>query len=322
MLKRSSIVSVVAGIAGLTSVILFGCSSPTKPNLAEPTLRAPANNSSFQPDTLTLFWNAVDGATSYSIQVSTASDFSPLGINATSPSPSFAITTPLVNNTTYYWRVNASIGGSRTSPWSASYSFTVAVASPSMTNPGKGSMWVPDNVTLTWDEASLGATMFYLQLSTESAFSSPAIDDSTDSASFPITTPLLDSTTYYVHFKASTPQGMSDWSPVDSFTTWPPIEIPALTSPADGATIAATDLLTWSGPVTFFPTTYHVQVSTMSDFSSGIVLDVESISSPQSQSISTLGSGTYYWRVSATVNFLYSYMRTGAWSPTQSFILP
>ena len=72
-------------------------------------------------------WNASAGATSYGLQVSANSNFSPLvvdqsGITGTSYSAS-----GLANNTVYYWHVNATNAGS-TSSYSSTWSFTTTAA--------------------------------------------------------------------------------------------------------------------------------------------------------------------------------------------------
>ena len=72
----------------------------------------------------TLSWNTSVTATSYQVQVSTVSNFASTvfdqsGITATSAS----VTPALLNNTQYYWRVNATNAGG-TSAWSTVWSFT------------------------------------------------------------------------------------------------------------------------------------------------------------------------------------------------------
>jgi hypothetical protein len=316
MLKRSSIVSVAAG---LICLMMFGCSSPTKPEpLAKPTLRTPSQGATFQPDTLTLIWNPSEEATSYSVQVSTNSGFSAFTINASSSSPSFAVTSTLANNTTYYWRVSASVGGQRTSAWSEIFSFTTGVAAPAITNPQDGATLVPDTLTLTWDDPLPGATMHYVQLSTDNTFSATPIDDSSLTPNFAITSPLTDSTTYYWHVKVSIPQGASDWSATSSFTTWEAVPLPTLLTPADGGSgvSLADSLLTWSYS-SVWPASYHVQVASSSDFSD-VVFD--STGSSLSVALSSLSTASlYYWRVSVTINFLFYIYRTSDWSATWSF---
>jgi hypothetical protein len=316
MLKCSSIVSITAGLACL---MIFGCSKEEAP-LAAPMLLHPADGTSFIADTTTLSWNDTTGAASYAVQVSTDHTFSTFTVNTSTSTQYFAITPPLVNNTTYYWRVSSTkaqlsaTNAQRTSAWSSIFSFTTGVPAPTNLQP-TGPL-NPDTLTLNW-YGSTRATMYYVQLSTDNAFSPQTliINDSTTSSQFAITSPLsADSMTYYWRVCVSTSQGVSAWSLTQTFQTWflPP---PTLLTPANGGSgVSLTDsLLTW----TPFPTTdwwassYHVQVSTTTDFSSGIAIDTTETAS--SKTISTLSPGTlYYWRV-ASIDFL---SRQSAWWST------
>ncbi|KTB47567.1 Fibronectin type III domain [Dehalogenimonas alkenigignens] len=103
----------------------------TQPNVpTTPSNLAPAAGASNVPTMPTFQWAAVTGATSYELEVSTASSFSPLtGTKITTSIPAAAWTgTALANNTTYYWRVRA-ITGTGTSDWVISV-FTTAAATP------------------------------------------------------------------------------------------------------------------------------------------------------------------------------------------------
>lgn len=98
----------------------FSVVSPIPPT---PVLAAPANNSLNQPLNQTLTWNTASGAVSYTVQISTSSNFNTLvlnqaGLTSTSFSP-----TGLAYQTKYYWRVNAT-NASGTSGWSETWNFT------------------------------------------------------------------------------------------------------------------------------------------------------------------------------------------------------
>ena len=103
-----------------------------------PTLVSPTNAAIGIVISPTLSWNTSTGATSYQIQLSTTSGFSTTvfdqsGITSTSAS----VSPVLLNNTVYYWRVNATnvVG---TSPWSAIWSFTTAAVILPIENNGAG----------------------------------------------------------------------------------------------------------------------------------------------------------------------------------------
>lgn len=91
---------------------------------AAPTLRSPANNATNVSRTATMSWNAVTGATSYEIQISTDVNFGTItfgrsGLTGTS----VRVSPSLGSRTVYYWRVraanNAGSGG-----WSQERRFT------------------------------------------------------------------------------------------------------------------------------------------------------------------------------------------------------
>jgi len=100
----------------------FNVNNPPIPSA--PTLKSPANNSKVANRTPRLEWKASTGATSYSLQVSTKSNFSSLVVNQTGIANTYydVPSGKLSGNTTYYWRVNASNSGG-TSGWSGYWQF-------------------------------------------------------------------------------------------------------------------------------------------------------------------------------------------------------
>jgi hypothetical protein len=89
---------------------------------AAPALASPENNATGVSTDPTLSWNASSGATSYMVEVATDPEFLNIafqgGISGTSQPVS-----GLLNETLYYWRVNATNTGG-TSDWSTVWNFT------------------------------------------------------------------------------------------------------------------------------------------------------------------------------------------------------
>lgn len=107
---------------------VWGGTGDTAP--LSPALSSPAEGSTDISTSPTLIWNASAGADSYTLQVSSTPDFSSFivdqnGITGTS----FAVN-GLLENTTYYWHVNAT-NAYGTSEWSNARSF-MTVTTPAM----------------------------------------------------------------------------------------------------------------------------------------------------------------------------------------------
>ena len=94
-------------------------------NFAGPTLTQPGTGTTISSLTPTFIWDAVSGATDYTIQVSKSNTFSPLVFSRTATSPTYTHTANLQAGTTYYWRVR--VRGPNTygpGDWSQVFTFT------------------------------------------------------------------------------------------------------------------------------------------------------------------------------------------------------
>jgi hypothetical protein len=282
-----------------------------------PVLSAPANNATGIAVSPTVTWNAVTGAATYRVQVSTASDFS-IGIvvdDSTLTTASKAVGT-LSNGTKYYWRVNAKNAGG-TSAWAGVYNFTTIVAAPSapaLSSPANNATDVAVNPTLTWGAAA-GAATYRVQVSTASDFSSGIlVDDSTLTTGSKAVGPLSNGTKYYWRVNAKNAGGTSGWSGTWVFTTIIAApSAPTLASPVNNATnVSITPTLVWN--TLSDATTYQVQVSTVSNFASTVFNMSGLTATSQAVSTALLNSTLYYWRANAT-----NPGGTSAWSGTWSF---
>ena len=91
-------------------------------------LTAPANGALNVPATPTFTWNAVAGASSYSIQVATDAGFANVVASATGlASPTWTSNVTLNTNTLYYWRVQAT-NACGTGTYSSVFSFRTVAA--------------------------------------------------------------------------------------------------------------------------------------------------------------------------------------------------
>jgi hypothetical protein len=194
---------------------------------APPTLASPANQATGVATNPTLSWNASTGATSYGLQVSTNSSFSPTVVNQTGITSTSRAISGLLNGTTYYWRVNATNAGG-TSAWSDPVrSFTTVVAAPpipTLSLPlNQTSPTVPRPITFSWNP-STGATSYQLQVSTSStSWSGSRLKINQSNIQTPPYTEsvLAGNTTYYWRVRASNAAGTSAYSSAWTFRTSP-----------------------------------------------------------------------------------------------------
>jgi M6 family metalloprotease-like protein len=166
-------------------------------------------------------WSAVDGATSYRLQVSTAAGFSSFAINATTGTNSYAMPSwqSLARGTQYYWRVQAGVGD-----WSTTLTFrTPAVpAVPALVNPANGATVAGLTPTLDWGDVP-GAAKYHVQVATNSWFGTRVVDeDVTADSQYAVPAgKLAPNTTYYWRVNAANAAGTSAYSVVRTFKTPP-----------------------------------------------------------------------------------------------------
>ena len=278
--------------------------------IVAPTLISPANNATGVSLTPTFSWGSVTGATSYNIQVSTQTSFSTTIINQTTSSTSYIPTSPLSNGTYYYWRVNAS-NSTITSPWSSAWNFfTLNLVAPTLISPTNNSTGVSLTPTFSWGTVT-GATSYNIQVSTQTSFSTTIINQNTSSTSFTPTTSLSQNTIYYWRVNASNTSSTSSWSSIWNFTTLG-LPMPTLVSPANNATgISLTPTFLW-GTITG-ATSYNIQVSTLTNFSTTIINQTTG-SNSFTPTTPLLYGTLYYWRVNASNGTI-----TSPWSNTWNF---
>ncbi len=279
-----------------------------------PVLALPADNTIDQPVSLALAWSTVSTATAYHVQVSTASDFSTIYMQDSLLTTGSTTVRCLSNSTKYYWRVRAkNIGGAST--WTSASSFTTIIAQPGvpvLTLPNDNAIDQPVSLSLAWSLVST-ATVYHVQVSTVSDFSTIYMEDSLLTAGSTTVSGLSNSTKYYWRVRAKNIGGASAWTIARSFTTIiAQPGMPALTLPSDNAIDQPVSLpLSWTTVST--ATAYHVQVSMVSDFSTIYMQD--SLLTTGSTTVSGLTNSTkYYWRVRAK-----NVGGASAWTSARSF---
>ncbi len=277
-------------------------------------LVSPDNSATEMPLSTQLRWTSSKWATLYHVQVATDAGFSTIVFNDSTLTDTSATTSGLVNGTTYHWRSRArNLYG--WSPYSSTRTFTtifLAPVAPILASPSDGATGQPVSLTLSWN-ASVGATSYRVQVSTDSLFASTVVDDSLVSGTSFLISGLAHQTTYYWHVLAKNGAGTSAYSPGRSFiTVIPPPAIVDLVSPPDDSTEAPITIdFVWSAVVT--TDSYRFRLSTDSTF--GTVSIDDSTLTDTTRSVTTLTAGmTYFWHVQAR-----NAGGAGPWSATRSF---
>ena len=262
-------------------------------------------------------WQAVDGAKTYALQVSTNSDLSSPVIDQSGLTETSYSITRLQDSTVYYWRVRAA-NGAGDGPWSEIRSFTTILALPpqvSLIAPADRATRTALIPIFSWQGVDVAET-YALQVSINSDLASPVIDQSGLIETSYSSTTLQVGTGYYWRVRAANDLGDGPWSEIRSFTTLlamnPPPQV-SLTTPAEGATgIALTPIFSWQGVDE--AETYTLQVSINSDLSSPVI-DQSDLIETDYEVRNTLQIDTvYYWRVRAA-----NHLGDGPWSGTNSF---
>ena len=108
----------------------------------------PSNGAPQQPKSPLLSWESIEGANSYRLQISSATDFSGFVWNEAGLTATARSVGPLDNMAAFCWRVSAlrGIGPGDTTDWSSAWSFTTSIAKPevpSLASPAEGAAEQP-----------------------------------------------------------------------------------------------------------------------------------------------------------------------------------
>jgi hypothetical protein len=206
------------------STFVSGLAIPYSPSpVPYPLLVSPAYNEYCISTTPTFDWDPSLGATNYTLQVSTTTEFTDLIIDQSGiPTDQFTVPPLLALNTLtqYWWRVQAFNAGGQAS-WMSTMSkfFTNGELPPvSLIDPVDGQDNVYTTPVLKWDFV-IGATSYDLQVSTTSDFSGLIVDETGLTANTYVPSGLSTVSQYYWRVRAENPCGAGTWSGAWVFTT-------------------------------------------------------------------------------------------------------
>jgi len=268
-----------------------------------PVLLSPATGVLNQPVSLTLAWNASANADSYKLQVSSSATFSTLIVNDSTISTTSKQVSGLLNNTKYYWRVSAK-NAAGNSAFSNVFDFTTivaAVVAPKLLTPANNAVNQPVSLTLSW-EAVTNAASYRLQVATNSTFTDLVVNDSLITSTSKAVSSLLNNKKYYWRVNAKNAAGTSVYSDTYNFTTIIAIpNAPVLIAPVNNKDSLRIEV---NYPIEFVwyrssgATTYHLQISTNSQFTALVAQD--SLLTDSTYSFQSWKKDVkYFWRVYA-----------------------
>jgi Zn-dependent metalloprotease len=297
-------------------VEIFTCEG----NPGVPSLKSPANatlTSSYRPK---LDWGDASAANHYQLQLSTDPGFGSYILNLPNvPVSEYTLTADLDANTTFYWRVLNINSNDVASKWSSVFSFRTPLPSPDLTGPPNLSTVSNLRPTFQWGLV-IGATDYFIQISTSPTFSSTIINTSVTPTFFTPPSNLAANKPLYWHVKAKG-NNPSNWSNTFTFTIASPPTIPHLTSPADKSIVdSLTPRMDWTdvtSPPGILYDFYLLQIASDNAFSNRLP-DIKVNGLANSQKIlddALLPNHTYYWRVSAGNNL----GQSSDWSSAASF---
>ena len=175
----------------------------------------------------------------------------------------------------------------------------VTPAAPTLTAPGQNAINISTAPTLTWNDLPEAAS-YRLQVSTNSSFTTTLVNDSTITTTARVIGPLVTNTVYYWQVNAKNTAGISTYSPIWSFTTAgvvaPPLT-PTLSSPPSPCGCEYVSNLIWNSSIG--ATSYQVQLSTDSTFSTTVINDSTLTTTTRSIGGQLTAHTWSYWRVRA-----------------------
>jgi|GEM_PF-4768098 len=298
----------ILGWGNYSAVFIFAVgASPIAPSLTDP-----LDQAIDQATTVTFTWAPVQAATAYHLQLSMSANFASLVVNDSTLTASTHEVQSLAEGAQYYWRVKAQ-NNYGWGPYSVTRTFDVASlpAAPELIEPANAAVDLTTAVTFTWVEVE-GATVYHLQLSTDANFASLVVNDSTVADSTLKVQSLAEEMQYYWRVRAKNTFGWGPYSTTLTFGVGSLPAAPELIEPANEA-IDLTTAVTFTWVEVQGATSFHLQLSTDSNFTLSVVND--STLADSTLEVQSLTEGTqYYWRVRAENSFGW-----GSYSATRTF---
>ena len=285
-------------------------------------LIAPTDDSIDVVQPLEFSWKELEGATSYTFELSKNPQFTPFTERQLlTPEPDtvrYQLLAVLESRTEYYWRVRASMlnGDSDFSEvWSFRTKATGNEPPPAvvLSSPQNDSLDVPLRPRFRWFKEATSTQGYRLQLATSSNFAINTIERNVlvSDTTFILTADLLPGITHFWRVKGISPGGEGDWSDSWSFRTraFPVI---LLSPPNNAMNVAVRPTFTWQAFSDAI--SYQIQVDRNNTFEAPDY-SIQNITSLNARfNFSFDNDSTYFWRVRAVTSNSFS-----SWSEVRSF---
>jgi hypothetical protein len=285
-----------------TSASLFSCDDIIEPSISKQqvTLEAPANYYQSTSYTINFWWDAVDHALSYHLQVVSQSFTSPGGLILDTVVTTYKFSSTLTPGK-YQWRVMAENGSTQTA-WSAPRTFTIGAGSiknqaAQLTSPANNLLTNVSPYTFQWGSL-YGATAYLFEIDTNNFVNGSAIVSSQLIPGQQISFAFPKSQTYQWRVRAQNDTAQAQWSPVYSVTydNIPPGQA-TLVAPVNAATVSLPVTLQWNAVATAVKYELYVyQSDGVTLYSSSFPMSLTSTS--YSFNLGSSGN-TIYWMVTA-----------------------
>ncbi|HNC91570.1 MAG TPA: hypothetical protein PL000_21780, partial [Anaerolineales bacterium] len=240
-------------------------------------------------------WKTITGALEYQLQVDETEWFTTPEVNQSQPSGT-TYTSPELDYGTHYWRMRVRTSGGW-GVWTAGWKFTLTPAlpaAPTLASPASAAVLADNTPLLAWNMV-LADDRYEVQVDNLSTFASPEQTFTTALDALSYTATALPDGVWYWRVRAINYLNLPGaWSTSRSFTVdtvAPPA--PALSAPADDATIIGTPAFTWAAAAT--ATKYQFEYDSDQDFSSPDYTSAELTTTSHIPPAIPLGS--YSWHV-------------------------
>lgn len=231
-------------------LLLSACDAIIEPSISKKSVQAEAPADLYQSTnyTINFWWDEVDNALSYHLQVVTPSFSSPgsLVLDTIVKKNTFSFT---LNPGNYQWRVLAQNGSSQTN-YTAPRSFTVvpsSIAQQAVTLGAPANNTVTNQVKTTFQWGSIyGATKYLLEIDTNNFINESSLVYSQEVPGQQVVFTFPKDQTYQWRVRAENDTVKSQWSAIDlvTYDHTPPVGV-TLMSPADGSTSPLPVTLQW-----------------------------------------------------------------------------